>query len=127
MKLNIIFVLLIFTTFLVTIQCGSRKNNHFDSREVWRRELNVILADTSRQFYADTLITNEKTALAIAEPILAAKFGQKHIDREKPLVAIRVDNYWIVDGTLPRRYVGGTVTVILRATDGKIILLTHYK
>jgi hypothetical protein len=42
-------------------------------------------------------------------------------------VAIRVDNYWIVDGTLPRGWVGGTATVILRATDGKVMKLTHYR
>jgi hypothetical protein len=127
MKQNILFALLLFITILVTIQCSSRKNHQFDSREYWRRELNEILTDTSRQFYVDTLITNEKTALAIAEPILAAKYGQAHINREKPFVAIRVDNYWIVDGTLLRGYVGGTATVILRATDGKVMQLTHYK
>ena len=126
MKQNI-FVLLIFLTVLITTQCSSIKTYQFDSREYWKRELNEILADTSNQFYADTLITNEKTALAIAEPILAAKYGQTEIDREKPLVAIKVNNYWIVNGTLPRGYVGGTATVILRATDSKVIILTHYK
>ena len=126
MKQNI-FGLLIFIIVLATTQCSSRKTHQFDSREYWKRELNEILADTSNQFYADTLITNEKTALAIAEPILAAKYGQTEIDREKPLVAIKVNNYWIINGTLPKGYVGGTATVILRATDGKVIILTHYK
>ncbi len=122
-----IFVLIIFITVLITNQCSSRKTNQFDSREYWKKELNEILADTSNQFYADTLITNEKTALAIAEPILAAKYGQTQIDREKPLVSIKVNNYWIINGTLPNGYVGGTATVILRATDGKVIKLIHYK
>ncbi len=127
MKQNFLFSLLLGTIILVTVKCSTRKTHHFDSQEYWRSELNKFLADTSKQFYADTLITNEKTAIAIAEPILAAKYGQAQINKEKPLNAIRVDNYWIVDGTLPKDWVGGTATIILRATDGKVIKLTHYK
>jgi hypothetical protein len=127
MKLNFKFILFIALAAFTVSHCQIGRRNLYSSYNYWKIELPSILADTSKQFYVDTLITNEKTALAIAEPILVAKYGQKHIDRDKPLVAIRVDNYWIVDGTLPRGWVGGTATVILRATDGKVMKLTHYR
>lgn len=125
--MKLIFLLFLQVLFIATtMQSCQRKT--FDSSKYWERELPGIIADTSRQFYADTLIKNTETALAIAEPILASKYGQSKINRQKPLKAIKVDNFWIVDGTLPSRFnVGGTATVILRATDGKVILLTHYK
>jgi hypothetical protein len=68
MKQIILFPLLLLISVLVTIQCRSRKTNQFNSREYWKRELLEILADTSNQFYVDTLITNEKTAQQLRNP-----------------------------------------------------------
>ena len=50
------------------------------------------------------------------------------IDRELPLIAKLVgDSVWIVQGTLPPGWLGGTVYVELTKYDLRVVKLIHYK
>lgn len=118
---------LIFVLIFLSIHFFSCSHHISDSSVYWKRNLPVILEDSSQQFFIDTLIRNNKTAIEIAEPILISKFGTKCIKEEKPFQVCYVNGYWIVNGTLPKGAVEGTFNIILRATDGKIIQLIHYK
>lgn len=75
----------------------------------------------------DGLIGDKETAIAIAEPILFKAYGKDHILGEKPYNAILYNGYWILSGSLPEGYKGGTFLIVLSAKDARVISLTHYK
>jgi len=81
----------------------------------------------NRQILVDKVIGDKETAIAVAEPILFKIYGKEHIVREKPYCVHLVDGYWILGGTLPEGYLGGTFLIILSMKDGRVIKLIHGK
>src|ERR1700722_7224693 len=75
----------------------------------------------------DKVIPDKETAVAVAEPILFRIYGKDQIIHEQPYVANLVDGYWILNGTLPEGWVGGTFLIVLSARDGKVVRLIHTK
>ena len=75
----------------------------------------------------DTLLNNEKTAVAVAETILFNIYGKKTIESEKPY-HVRLENgCWHISGNLPEGYVGGVFSIVLNAQDGKAVVFPHGK
>jgi hypothetical protein len=78
-------------------------------------------------------VTDEITAVRIAEAVLIPIYGEKHIVGERPFTARLDGARWIVTGTLPRPkrrgdiVVGGTAMVELDKRDGRIVAVYHMK
>lgn len=73
------------------------------------------------------VIADSSTAVAVAEPILFSIYGRKEIREQRPYEIYKIKNYWVISGTLPAGWVGGTFLIITNAHDGKILRITHGK
>lgn len=73
------------------------------------------------------LIAKKDVAISIAEPYLFSIYGKDAIIGEKPYEAYLIDNYWVILGTLPEGMMGGVFMIILDASNGKVVRITHGK
>jgi hypothetical protein len=97
--------------------------------DVSRQELKDALTEKPlKPVNVEYLISNEQTAIDIAEPILFSAYGKDQIIDERPYEVYLVDGYWVLNGTIPSKYeFGSTFLIILSAKDGRVIKLTHGK
>ncbi len=74
-------------------------------------------------------VTNEKTAVLIAEAVLAPIYGDDAVRSERPFHASLSDGVWNVDGTLScaPACLGGTAHVSIAQRDGRILTIFHGK
>jgi hypothetical protein len=70
-------------------------------------------------------IPDAATAVRVAEAILIPIYGQATIAGERPFKAELRNGVWIVTGTLPPGYVGGTATIKISKSDGKVLYVMH--
>ena len=120
------------TLLLFTLNSWSQKINYrpLTDKEYARQELESALDDNSKNNYIDgktVIIKNSLTAISVAEPILFGIYGKENIVEQKPYEIYLIDNYWIIIGTLPKNYMGGTFLIIIDSRDSKIIKITHGK
>ena len=73
----------------------------------------------------DEIITNEKTAISIAEPLLFSVYGKENIVKQRPYKIGKVQNYWVISGSLPKPQIGGVFEIIIDSKNGQVIRLTH--
>jgi len=78
------------------------------------------------------LVSDEETAIKVAEPILFKIYGQEKIKEERPYEINKVNNYWIINGTMKNSQFGilkfgGTFNIIIDSNNGEIIQVTHGK
>ena len=106
-----ILLLLIFST------CFSQNN---DKNE-------VKAAIKKNEILFDKVIPNKELAIKYAELILFNIYGKEKIENEKPYQVKLVYDYWIITGSLPEGYLGGTFEIIFNAKNGQIIKLIHGK
>lgn len=71
------------------------------------------------------LVPDELTAISVAEAVGGAIFGKKKMRSQRPFIAFEVGGYWLVSGTLPKGWLGGSVFVKLRRSDGAIVQVGH--
>ena len=94
------------------------------------RELKSTLSNKSQHNVINNktvIIKDSVTAVRIVEPILFSIYGKDNIRRQRPYDAYFIQNHWIISGTLPRNYVGGTFLIIIDARDSRILKITHGK
>jgi hypothetical protein len=125
-------LLVAFNFFILTISsCGQTNVDRLKLGEAHaRNELKVALSDTTihNVISANSVIIKDKeTAINVVEPILFAIYTKDNIIKQRPYEVYLIDNYWVVSGTLPKGYLGGTFLIIVNATNSKIIRLTHGK
>ncbi len=76
----------------------------------------------------DLLIKDKQGLISYAEPILFKTYGKEEIISEKPYIISFKNGIWIMDGTLPSPFtIGGTFHIEIKAKDGKVVKLVHYK
>ena len=73
------------------------------------------------------LIKDTITALTIAETILFSIFDKTSILNQKPYEIHHITNYWVIFGTLPKEYIGGTFLLILDDRNAEVLTITHGK
>jgi len=125
-------LIIAFTFFILTLSfCTQKNSDRLKLGEASaRNELKVALSDTTihNVISSDLLIIKDyKTAINVVEPILFAVYNKDNIIKQRPYETYLIDNYWVVSGTLPKDYSGGTFLIIVDATNSKIIRLTHGK
>ena len=93
-------------------------------------ELKIALSKKSQHNVIDNkklVIKDSATAIKIVEPILFDIYGKEKIEKQRPYEIYLLENYWVISGTLPENYVGGTFLIIIDARNSKIIKITHGK
>jgi hypothetical protein len=126
--------LLIFLLLAVISSCGQAKDETLkDERlrlglEVAGEKLKTALTDSTQHNLVNTrrlFIPDSITAVQVAEPVLFKIYGKSNIASERPYETYLINHYWVIMGTLPKEWLGGTFLLILDAQDGRIIKLTH--
>lgn len=82
---------------------------------------NVIVKKTSKS------LLQKETVIKIAELVLFQIYGKENILRQKPYKTFRINNFWLVEGTLPEGFKGGVFQIIIDDRTGEIKRITHGK
>ena len=130
MKLmKLIYFLTILTVSLSA--CGQSKlDRQVLGRKFAEQELKSTLSDKSLHNVIDNkavIIKDSLTAINIAEQILFGIYGKDQIRKQLPYETYFIENYWVVFGTLPKNYDGGTFLIIIDSRDSRILRITHGK
>lgn len=123
-------ILIIFIGFTLTLSaCGQSFKDRTTLGEIYAKEelKNALLDTTGHEVLVKPIIPDKETAINISEPILFKAYGKENIISQRPYETYFIDNHWIIIGTLPSGYDGGTFLIIINAKDGKVIRLTHGK
>jgi hypothetical protein len=79
----------------------------------------------SREF-PNGIVSDQKTAIAIAEAVLFHVYGEKAIREQRPYVVKHVRDKWIIDGAPPPRgMAGGSFHIVISQRDGRVLEITH--
>lgn len=117
-------------TFTLTA-CGQTKSKRtILGKSYAEQELKSVLTDKSQHNVIDNktaIIKDSLTAINVAEPILFSIYGKDNIINQRPYEIYFIDSYWVIGGTLPKEYLGGTFLIIIDSRDCKIIRITHGK
>lgn len=90
--------------------------------------LKLIQRDSSYSYLPPQgFIATEEIAVQVAEPILFKIYGEDQITDQKPYQVNLIDSVWVINGTLPVYYSGGTFFMVLNKKDGKILSISHNK
>jgi hypothetical protein len=73
------------------------------------------------------VISDQGTAVQVAEAILKPIYGGDKIRREEPFIASLANNIWTVQGSLPKNAVGGTALIKLSKTTGRVLQIGHFE
>ena len=72
-------------------------------------------------------ITDEKTAIRVAEAILAPIYGDQQIAQERPFQAALHGGIWTVEGTLSKGDTGGVAQIRIDQRTGAVVSYIHGK
>jgi hypothetical protein len=72
-------------------------------------------------------VTDEASALRVAEKAMIRTYGRKQINSERPLTVTLSGDVWIVHGSLPLGWDGGVAEVKIDKRDGRILSVIHGK
>jgi hypothetical protein len=114
---------------LLTITLSVSVHGQDKGEEQAKKELALALKDKKIHNVISgktEIIKDEATATKISETILFSIYGEDQILDEKPYEINKIEKYWILTGTLKYDF-GGVFLIILDATDGKVIRITHGK
>jgi hypothetical protein len=79
----------------------------------------------SREF-PNGLVSDKKTAIAIAEAVLFHVYGEKAIRAQRPYIVKHVRDKWIIDGAPPPPgFAGGSFHIVISQRDGRVLEITH--
>ena len=124
------FYILTILTFTLTA-CGQTEADRIIlGKSHAEQELKSALTDKSQHNVIDNktvIIKDSLTAINVAEPILFSIYGKDNITKQRPYETYFIDNYWLLKGTLPKGYIGGTFLIILNSSNGRIVKITHGK
>ena len=125
---------LIFFLALVTLKLSTFGQSNIEKDtigEKWaRQELKSALNDTIERNmlkYLFTILDTKEKAVKFAEQILFDKFGKQDIELQKPYSVYFIEDYWIINGSMPTGMKGGTFLIIINSRDCQVIKLNHGK
>ncbi len=119
--------------FLVFCQISFSQNSieqNKEGRVIAEKELELALSKKTVHNVINQkniIIKDSLSAITIAETILFTVFDKTSILDQKPYDIHHINNYWIISGTLPKEYKGGTFLIILDDRNSEIIRITHGK
>jgi NTF2 fold immunity protein len=72
-------------------------------------------------------VPNAETAIRIAVAIWEPMYGKELIAKQKPYIATLKDDVWIVQGSLPKKMLGGTAIAQISKNSAEIVRVSHGK
>lgn len=123
-KLKYITTLLLLTVTLVSFSQIDSSRAYL-GQDVAKKRLSEALANPDNYDGWNKAIVNQEEAIERSEYVAFKKFGKKQIIEQRPYEVHYIDDYWIISGTLPIDYDGGTFVIIINSKDGRIIRLYH--
>ena len=75
----------------------------------------------------DGFVPDQKTAIAVAEAVLAPIYGEQKVVAERPFTARLDGGVWTVSGSLPAGFVGGVAEIKIRKSDASVVFVLHGK
>ena len=72
-------------------------------------------------------VPDAATAIKIAEAVWIPIYGEETLKDERPFTAHLVNGVWIVQGTLPDGWLGGTAYAEISKETGRILNVIHFK
>ncbi|QNH63712.1 NTF2 fold immunity protein [Hymenobacter sediminicola] len=101
-------------------------------REFAEKHLQAAIADSARQKVVArqrrlpiASLSDTAAALSAIEPLLFRAYGKKGIERQRPYEIYRIEEYWVINGTLPYGYFGGVFIVVVDARNSRVLELIH--
>ena len=74
------------------------------------------------------IIQNETIAVEYAKLILVPIYGRDEIESQKPYsVSLHKNSVWSVKGTLKENELGGTFSITINKSDGRVLSIFHSK
>jgi len=128
MKTKILFVLIMSITICLLFAQGDINDRTILGKDFAEKYLESALMDMEFNIVGKKfLVENQEIAVNIAESILFNIYGEKNIQKQKPYEIYNINNYWVIFGTLPKNFRGGTFKVIISEKNGEIVLVGHDK
>ena len=122
------YLLLCFLAFTIT---GCSQNNRtILGKNYAEKELKEVLTNNANHNIVDNkelIIKDSLTATNVAESILFKIYGKNNIESQKPYETYLIEKYWVISGTLPKGYDGGTFLIIIDARNSQVLKITHGK
>lgn len=106
----------------------TKLNHSIIGKSYAEKELKSALKVKSEQPILENtsiVIKDSLTAINIAESILFSIYDEDNITRQRPYETYFIDKYWVILGTHPEGYLGGTFLIIIDSRNSKIIKITH--
>lgn len=113
---------------LISLNTFRQTKRFIKGEKYYKTELEKYLADTVSNYPTGTkteIIGDKEIAITIAEKILFNIYGQKNIEFQRPYEVFKIKKYWIIGGTLPNDWLGGTFLMIMDAQNGRVIKINH--
>ncbi len=76
---------------------------------------------------SETQIKDTLSAVNLAESYIFEIYGRDNIISQRPYEAYFYQNCWVIEGSLPEYTTGGTFMIILDASNGGVVNITHGK
>ena len=73
------------------------------------------------------VVSNKDTAIALAVAVWSPIYGKEKIEKESPYQVFRIDDCWVVYGSLEKGLKGGTAEAVISASDGRFLNISHGK
>ncbi|MCF6295971.1 MAG: YbbC/YhhH family protein [Flavobacteriaceae bacterium] len=73
------------------------------------------------------ILKDKSKIIDFAELILFDLYGKKEIESQRPYDVYKINEYWLLSGTLPKNKRGGAFLLIIDSRDYRVIRLTHGK
>jgi hypothetical protein len=73
------------------------------------------------------VVSSKETAISLAVAVWSSIFGKEKIEKEAPYQALRIDDCWVVTGSLEKGWLGGTAEAVINAADGSFLNISHGK
>ena len=70
-------------------------------------------------------IPDSKTAVAVAEAVLAPIYGQERVLNQRPFSVNEGADQWTVSGSRRRGELGGVATIVISKKTGAILRVSH--
>ena len=115
-------------TFLsIGLVVGAEKKDYYEFTE---SDARAYVAQVKKGEHHDVrklreMVQNKETAIALAVAVWSPIYGKEKIEKEAPYQVIRVDDYWVVTGSLKKGWMGGTAQAVINASDGCFLNVTH--
>jgi|TARA_B110000211_G_scaffold29480_1_gene29787 hypothetical protein len=125
MKIRIILIIGILISTNIQAQDSEKKSNELKYAE---QLLEYALKNKFDRIKMEfKLIPKKENAIKYAEVILFELYGKENIESEKPYQVHLIEEYWVINGTLPKGMKGGVFELVFDSWNGKILILKHGK